>query len=97
MSTVAIPEGFDLEATVKEGVKEAFADAACLRALKEKPFLTPFEVQRLYGFSPRTLKAWRGKKKGPRFVQYEKGDSVRYTHEAIKDYVSGRNSGREME
>ena len=88
MSLIAIPEGFDLESVVKDGVKEAFALAAQLKELKEKPFLTDLEVEKLYGYSHETLKAWRRTKKGPRYCQRDKGGAVRYTHEAVREFMT---------
>lgn len=99
MVDVAIPDDFDLSAAVQAGVKEAFSDVARLKALKEKPFLTPAEVEELYGYSCRALKAWRRDDKGPRFYQLEKRGPVRYAHEDIRDFMTNARpeGGREME
>ena len=101
MPTVAFPDDFDLKGVVKEAVGEAikdvFGEAAELRRLKEKPFLTPNEVQKLYGYTQRTLKEWRKDGKGPHYLQRYKGDFVRYTHEAIKEFMDNRNVDKSAE
>ena len=88
--------GIDTQAlalAVKDGVKEAYSQAALLAMLKEKPYLTECEVEILYGIPATSLKAWRGKKdKGPRFSQREKGGPVRYRHDAIKNFMDGGNA-----
>ena len=88
MTVIALPEGFDLDSAVEAGVKAAFAEAAKLKALKEKPLLTDLEVETLYGFKQETLKAWRRTGKGPRFCQRDKSGPVRYTHDAIEEFMT---------
>jgi len=78
---------------IKDGVKEAFSQAAYLAALKEKPFLTGKEVEALYGIPAASLKAWRRSHKGPRCLQREKGEKARYTHLAIIEFMECGNAG----
>jgi transposase-like protein len=57
--------------------------------------LTDVEVAREFGLSPGTLRLWRRRRVGPRFVKI--GRSIRYLSRDLEEYVAGHtvNTGDE--
>lgn len=83
---LSMPEGFDFAAAVERALVKAFAPVAELERLKRTPYLTPQEVETLYGISARTLRRWRKAGIGPQ-ASYS-GDSPRYSHDAVRAYFN---------
>ena len=55
----------------------------------EKRYLTPTEVQELYGLNKQTLANMRSLGKGPRY--YKIGRLVRYAVQDLEKYFQGRD------
>lgn len=56
--------------------------------------LTPEETAKILGVRPRTLQAWRYKKRGPEFVRLGH-KTVRYSPTAISTYIKAVAAGNE--
>ena len=86
---VPIPANFDFNDSFERVLTKVLAPAAEVEKLKRKPFLSAAEVETLYGLSRDSLKTWRNQRKGPKFEQNGKTSPVRYTHEAIRAFLTG--------
>jgi excisionase family DNA binding protein len=51
-------------------------------------YLTEKEAARLLRLAPRTLKKWRSRNKGPRFVRF--GNRVRYPRKYLEEWSDGQ-------
>ena len=78
----------DMLAALEEGARKAMTQAARLAALKEKPLLTPAEVEELYGFKVSKLAKGRSFGTGPAYVQAEERGRVYYRPVDLDAYVA---------
>jgi predicted DNA-binding transcriptional regulator AlpA len=63
--------------------------------MNELPALDEHEAARVLGLKVATLRAWRLKKKGPRFLRM--GRAVRYRPADLADYIAARTVETRME
>ena len=87
-STIPAPEGFDYGQALEKALASALEPVCELEKVKRKPFITPKEVEALYGISRATLKAWRKDGKGPRFKQPYDNGPVWYSHEDMQAFFT---------
>ena len=59
-----------------------------LRSRKRKEYLTPEEVELIYGLKPKTLANKRLKAQGPEYIK--DGDRILYRQQAIKKYLEAK-------
>lgn len=87
---IAIPatEGLDIGPALEKALASALEPVCELEKVKRKPFITPKEVEALYGISRSTLKAWRKDGKGPKCRQPDKNGPVWYTHEDMRAFFT---------
>ena len=53
----------------------------------DKLYLSPPEVEQLYGIRVNTLAAWRSRGQGPDF--FKMGKVIRYSQEEMEEFVQG--------
>ena len=80
--------GFDFAPVAEKVLRELLEPAARLEELKRKAFLSSKEVEILYGIPESTLRTLRCRGGGPDYHQQEKTSPVRYTHDAIKNFMA---------
>lgn len=85
---IPTPERLEIGQALEKALALALEPVCELEKLKRKPFITPKEVEALYGISRATLKAWRKDGKGPQYKQLYGNGSVFYTHEEIRKFIS---------
>lgn len=76
-----------------ENVLKPMAEQVCLsvreiEALKRKEYLTPDEVEKLYGLRATTLANKRTKAQGPEYTKA--GEKILYRHQDVKKYLDAR-------
>ena len=72
--------------TIKDAIKEAYAQAALVQRLAAKPTLTPDEVSAVYGLSVPYLAKMRAENRGPEYVMLGTRKIV-YTQKAIEKWM----------
>ena len=59
-----------------------------MERLKRKEYLTPEEVERVYGLKPKTLANKRMKAQGPEYIK--DGERILYKQQAVKKYLEAK-------
>jgi hypothetical protein len=78
----------ELSGNIDTALERLLAPVAKLEKLKRREYLTPEEVEALYGLKPKTLANKRLKAQGPEYIK--DGDRILYKHQAIKTYLEAR-------
>lgn len=84
--------GQNLEQALSENLDGALerllAPIAYLERLKRKEYLTPEEVEALYGLKATTLANKRSKAQGPEYIK--DGDKIFYRQQTVRMYLDDR-------
>ena len=73
---------------IDDALERLLAPVAEVERLKRKEYLTPEEVELIYGLKPKTLANKRLKAQGPEYIK--DGDRIRYRQQAIKKYLEAK-------
>jgi len=68
---------------IDDALERLLAPVAEVERLKRKEYLTPEEVELIYGLKPKTLANKRLKAQGPEYIK--DGDRILYRQQAIKN------------
>lgn len=83
----AIPaQGFS--SNIDTALERLLAPVAQMEKLKRREYLTPEEVEVLYGLKAVTLANKRMKAQGPEYIK--DGEKILYKQKAIKEYLDSR-------
>lgn len=77
---------------IDDALERLLAPVAEVERLKRKEYLTPEEVELIYGLKPKTLANKRLKAQGPEYIK--DGDRILYRQQAIKKYLEAKTVGR---
>lgn len=75
----------EIQQTLSGMLAPIVREVAQIEKLKRKEYLTPDEVQILYGLNTGTLANYRSRAEGPEF--HKTGEKILYSHKAIKHYL----------
>ena len=65
-------------------------DASRMQSRKvDEALMTPHELARLVGYSPRSLEEWRRRGHGPEFIRLSGYKGVRYPASAVRRWLNG--------
>ena len=73
---------------IDNALERLLAPVAEVERLKRKEYLTPEEVELIYGLKPKTLANKRLKAQGPEYIK--DGDRILYRQQAIKKYLEAK-------
>lgn len=73
---------------IDDALERLLAPVAEVERLKRKEYLTPEEVELVYGLKPKTLANKRLKAQGPEYIK--DGDRILYRQQAIKKYLEAK-------
>ncbi len=73
---------------IDDALERLLAPVAEVERLKRKEYLTPEEVELIYGLKPKTLANKRLKAQGPEYIN--DGDRILYRQQAIKKYLEAK-------
>lgn len=73
---------------IDDALERLLAPVAEVERLKRKEYLTPEEVELVYGLKPKTLANKRLKAQGPEYTK--DGDRILYKQQAIKKYLEAK-------
>ena len=73
---------------IDDALERLLAPVADVERLKRKEYLTPEEVELIYGLKPKTLANKRLKAQGPEYIK--DGDRILYRQQAIKKYLEAK-------
>ena len=73
---------------IDDALERLLAPVAEVERLKRKEYLTPEEVELIYGLKPKTLANKRLKAHGPEYIKH--GDRILYRQQAIKKYLEAK-------
>ena len=73
---------------IDDALERLLAPVAEVERLKRKEYLTPEEVELIYGLKPKTLTNKRLKAQGPEYIK--DGDRILYRQQAIKKYLEAK-------
>lgn len=73
---------------IDNALERLLAPVAEVERLKRKEYLTPEEVELVYGLKPKTLANKRMKAQGPEYIK--DGDRILYKQQAIKKYLEAK-------
>jgi len=77
-----------LSTNIESALERLFAPIAETERLKRREYLSPEEVEALYGVKAVTLANWRIKAQGPEYIKY--GGKILYKHQAVRNYLESR-------
>ena len=77
-----------ISANIESTLERLLAPIAQVERLKRKEYLTPEEVEILYGLKATTLANMRCKGHGPEYIKV--GDKVLYRQQAVRSYLEAR-------
>ena len=73
---------------IDDALERLLAPVAEVERLKRKEYLTPEEVELIYGLKPKTLANKRLKAQGPEYIK--DGDRILYRQQSIKKYLEAK-------
>lgn len=73
---------------IDDALERLLAPVAEIERLKRKEYLTPEEVELVYGLKASTLANKRSKAKGPEYIK--DGEKILYKQQAVKAYLESR-------
>ena len=73
---------------IDDALERLLAPVAEVERLKRKEYLTPEEVELIYGLKPKTLANKRLKAQGPEYIK--DGERILYRQQAIKKYLEAK-------
>ena len=73
---------------IDDALERLLAPVAEVERLKRKEYLTPEEVELIYGLKPKTLANKRLKAQGPEYIK--DGDRILHRQQAIKKYLEAK-------
>lgn len=73
---------------IDDALERLLAPVAEVERLKRKEYLTPEEVELIYGLKTKTLANKRLKAQGPEYIK--DGDRILYRQQAIKKYLEAK-------
>lgn len=73
---------------IDDALERLLAPVAEVERLKRKEYLTPEEVELVYGLKVKTLANKRLRAQGPEYIK--DGDRILYKQQAIKGYLEAR-------
>ena len=73
---------------IDDALERLLAPVAEVERLKRKEYLTPEEVELVYGLKPKTLANKRMKAQGPEYIK--DGERILYKQQAIKKYLEAK-------
>ena len=73
---------------IDDALERLLAPVAEVERLTRKEYLTPEEVELIYGLKPKTLANKRLKAQGPEYIK--DGDRILYRQQAIKKYLEAK-------
>lgn len=77
-----------LENVLKPMAEQVYLSVGEIEKLKRKEYLTPDEVEKLYGLRATTLANKRTKAQGPQYTKA--GEKILYRHQDVKKYLDAR-------
>lgn len=77
-----------LKFTLKPMAEQVCRSVGEIETLKRKEYLTPDEVEKVYGLRATTLANKRSKVQGPEYTKA--GEKILYRHQDIKTYLDAR-------
>lgn len=77
-----------LSNNINDALERLLAPVAEIERLKRKEYLTPEEVELVYGLKASTLANKRTKAKGPEYIK--DGEKILYKQQAVKAYLESR-------
>ncbi|MBU1229578.1 MAG: helix-turn-helix domain-containing protein [Proteobacteria bacterium] len=80
------PSAAQMDAALREVLRELLEPAARLEALRRKELITGQEVEDLYGLAYGTLRNWRAKGHGPKMTRI--GALVYYKHQDLLAFIA---------
>lgn len=86
--------GLDISASLDRVLSEQLLPLVQIKVLKEKPVLTPKEVEILYGIPASSLRRWRAHdmRRGPAYYGGGQKTQVFYTHQSILEWLQSNSS-----
>ena len=73
---------------IDDALERLLAPVADVERLKRKEYLTPEEVELVYGLKPKTLANKRMKAQGPEYIK--DGERILYKQQAVKKYLEAK-------
>ncbi|MDL2313794.1 hypothetical protein LJC36_02310 [Desulfovibrio sp. OttesenSCG-928-C14] len=73
---------------IDDALERLLAPVAEVERLKRKEYLTPEEVELVYGLKPKTLANKRMKAQGPEYIK--DGERILYKQQAVKKYLEAK-------
>ena len=73
---------------IDDALERLLAPVAQVERLKRKEYLTPEEVELVYGLKPKTLANKRMKAQGPEYIK--DGERILYKQQAVKKYLEAK-------
>ena len=73
---------------IDDALERLLAPVAEVERLKRKEYLTPEEVELIYGLKPKTLANKRMKAQGPEYIK--DGERILYKQQAVKKYLEAK-------
>lgn len=77
-----------LSNNIDDALERLLAPVAEIERLKRKEYLTPEEVELVYGLKASTLANKRTKAKGPEYIK--DGEKILYKQQTVKTYLESR-------
>lgn len=77
-----------LSNNIDDALERLLAPVAKIERLKRKEYLTPEEVELVYGLKASTLANKRTKAKGPEYIK--DGEKILYKQQTVKTYLESR-------
>lgn len=77
-----------LSSSINVALERLLAPVAQMEKLKRREYLTPDEVELLYGLKAVTLANKRMKAQGPEYIK--DGERILYKQKAVKEYLDSR-------
>lgn len=77
-----------LSKNIDDALERLLAPVAEIERLKRKEYLTPEEVELVYGLKASTLANKRTKAKGPEYIK--DGEKILYRQQTVKAYLESR-------
>lgn len=77
-----------LSNNIDDALERLLAPVAEIERLKRKEYLTPEEVELVYGLKASTLANKRTKAKGPEYIK--DGEKILYKQQTVKAYLESR-------
>lgn len=74
------------EGEYREVIEQVFLPVVEIECLKRKDYLTPKEIKKLYGITPKTLANKRSLSTGPKYIK--EGKTILYPHKDLKRYLN---------